>query len=216
MFILLVVLFPVVAFFTWASLLGENNRMSNTIEQMLESASFEKDDCKILAVDSEASGEDHLLCDDLLILTISLKEYFNVHSDQYRVLIKRDRLWLPFSGNRELKLSVALIPIKNGLWGKLSQSFFGIGNIDYLNDLFTIERREGRWKLKRFSVKTSALRHEYQQTEQLFKRIDFHYLTADRVFEPHNISQLSYVERSIISYKLGKLIELVRPKQEVN
>ncbi|MCZ8531573.1 hypothetical protein [Alteromonas sp. PRIM-21] len=193
-------LLPIVLLLIMVSILGENHRAKELVENYLETVKvgFEAEKCIPLNLKSSSGVDQRLSCEDQsflflisLMKTLELKDFGSV---VYTTDL--NKYWTPFSSNNFVSVHV---------------TFENISENTLSNIIFVVERDGLSWTIDKIDINNKELVSVYEE----FKALDLsRYIeVADDTLEIKsnhlNGGSLSYIDKMVIKYNLQKLNEFL-------
>ncbi|MHC6645047.1 hypothetical protein ACYTPF_00515 [Alteromonas sp. HB246098] len=193
-------LLPIVLLLIMVSILGENHRAKELVENYLETVKvgFEAEKCIPLNLKSSGGVDQRLSCEDQsflfllsLMKTLELKDFGSV---VYTANL--NKYWTPFSSNNFVSVHVT--------FEKFSENTLS-------NIIFVVERDGLSWTIDKIDINNKELVSVYEE----FKALDLsRYIeVADDtlVIKSNHLKKgsLSYIDKMVIKYNLQKLNEFL-------
>lgn len=193
-------LLPIVLLLIMVSILGENHRAKELVENYLETVKvgFEAEKCIPLNLKSSSGVDQRLSCEDQsflfllsLMKTLELKDFGSV---VYTTDL--NKYWIPFSSNNFVSVHV---------------TFKNLSEDTLSNIIFVVERDGLSWTIGKIDINNKELVSVYDE----FKALDLsRYIeVADDtlVIKSNHLKggSLSYIDKMVIKYNLQKLNEFL-------
>lgn len=193
-------LLPIVLLLIMVSILGENHRAKELVENYLETVKvgFEAEKCIPLNLKSSSGVDQRLSCEDQsflfllsLMKTLELKDFGSV---VYTANL--NKYWTPFSSKNFVSVHVT--------FEKFSENTLS-------NIIFVVERDGLSWTIDKIDINNKELVSVYEE----FKALDLsRYIeVADDTLEIKSNhlkkGSLSYIDKMVIKYNLQKLNEFL-------
>jgi len=205
----------------YISLLGENNRVDASVQRFFDEikskAYFSICNNTIIMGTDDPFKQGGDCAENCFLFELSLLKYFKLdNSDNYKVIVKKDHFWIPYSGDNYIKASLCLMNLKD----YSPFSFFGKKpDTLWIEDLFTMHRQNGVWKIVGIDLQNKAI---FPIFEQLKKDLELGtYIT--RTGNKYIIRQmeidtdhLDTIEKRKIEYILLKISRLIMDKNASN
>ena len=152
-----------VAILVFVSLLGENNKVNDTVSSFfkhIKAHDYESAATYITADTTQrlttASGLDFE--DFAFIFEVALLSHFNLldHED-YRVVIKRESFWIPYLDDAKVEVGVFVKTKEKNLIENLKHERSPLT----LHGLFTVTRIDGIWSITQIHLQDQPLSHAF-------------------------------------------------------
>ena len=194
-------LLPIVMLLIMVSILGENHRAKELVENYLETVKvgFEAEKCIPLNLKSSSGVDQRLSCEDqsflFLISLMKTLELKNFGSVVYTTDLRK--YWTPFSSNNSVSVHV---------------TFESLSEKTLSNIIFVVERDGLSWAIDKIDINSKELVSVYEE----FKALDLsrYVEVADDTLEIKSNylkkGRLSYIEKMVIKYNLQRLNEFLK------
>ena len=203
----------------YVSLLGENDRAITTLQRYFDNISSKKfgGNKRLCTDEFNASRPD--LADNItqqFSLETALLNHFKVPpKSKYTLKAKKDKIWVPFVGDDILHLSVLLIAQDES--DSILKNYFQFGSGEYLPDLVTMKREDGRWKIDSIATEGSKIAQSYKKSLKVMG--DSSYLSQkgddlvlhEKILDP---TQMDPIEKRILTFNLNKVLTLLNGAAE--
>jgi hypothetical protein len=146
----------------------------------------------------------------LLELSV-LKHYNLVNLYNYKVEIKRDHFWVPFLRDDSVQVSVLLGGEKDE---SIADTFSGSLDKNFIDDLITVVREKGTWKIRQFNVADTVIAGTYTDLRQnidintyaLKTKNGYHLKDADI-----NFKTLTPTDKRLLGFSLYRINKSLAP-----
>ncbi len=191
----------------FVSLLGELNKVNESVENFFSAIREQKyysKDPNMIAVASidvfDTTGDFSQNC---FLLELSLLEYYGLtNQPDYKIRFKRGNFWIPFLQKPSVNVHVSC--------SRPSKGFDKATWPEPINNLFTVTRQKGTWRITSINLKSSPLFEKYQSLKPGTDTGD--YMTKkgnDITFNlKFNIENLTIVEKRKIQFILKRIAQL--------
>lgn len=212
----------VVGILTYVSVLGENHQINRIITSYFNKL---KDGMYLEACDNFAPNfQEGKLPDDEqrlnfnFLLELSLLKYYNlIDQDDYKVELKRNRFWIPFSSEDSVQVSILLKAKKD----KTIANIFSRDHDqtkNFIEDLIIVVREKGTWKIKQFNIANSAIEDIYNHVRQDIDVNKYVTMTSDGLRFQNaeiNFKALTPTDKRLLRFSLYKIQRVlgVSPKK---
>lgn len=199
----------------YVSLLGENDRAITTLQGYFDNIAKNKfGGNKRLCTDefnaSRADFADNIT--QQFSFETALLNHFDVPpNSKYTLKAKKDKIWVPFVGDDVLKLSVLIIA-QDESESIIKKIYLLFGSGEYLPDLVTMKREDGRWKINSIVTEGSEISDAYNKSLKVMG--DSSYLSQEGdelvMYEQNlDISKMGPIEKRILTFNLNKVLTLI-------
>ena len=219
-FIGIVVLFGacLVVLVTYVSLLGENNKIDSAVLTFFENLRAQRyfslaDNQNIVeSLDVFDTGGEYP--ENCLALELALLEKYRIpDSSGYKPEIRKSRFWIPFTGKSSIRIDLLLKEKEDALL-----SFFRKSPPQpFTDDLFTVERKGGRWLITAINIRNSSLSETFSRIREELDIGSYITLSGTRLtvnpieFDTKNIDTIESRKLNYIFRKLSRLTESGNP-----
>ncbi len=200
---------------TYVSLLGENNKIDSVVDSFFENMqkqryfSIEDNQNIVISFDVFDIGGEY--SENCLFLELALLEKYNISGAfDYKIQIKKNHFWIPFTNKSKIHIDVSLEkPEDSNIFSFFKKS----RQPEFLNNLFTVERKNGRWLITAINIQDSSLFKSFNRIRDNLN-IDGYVsfsgttLTVEPIeIDTKNITNLERRKLNYIFQKLSQLIE---------
>ena len=160
----ILVLLPIVAclfalLFTYLALLGENDRISTVVEDLFTNIRKHNypQTLEYLSRDlrNDIGSDVEQFYETCFLLELSLlKQYELLNEDNYRLEFRKEHLWMPYLQDKTIPVGVSL---QKNEPKKLSELLGRDKKMIFVDNLFSLIRENGSWKIERIDYTGSTL-----------------------------------------------------------
>jgi hypothetical protein len=159
----------------------------------------------------EARIQDILDTFNFLLQLSVLKHYNLVDLYNYKVEIKRNHFWVPFLSDDSVQVSVLFRREKDE---SISDTFSRSRTKNFIDDLITVVREKGTWKIRQFNVADTVIADTYTDvrrnidinTYALKTKNGFHLKDADI-----NFKTLTPTDKRLLRFSLYRINKSLAP-----
>lgn len=198
----------------YVSLLGENDRAITTLQSYLDNI-YKKDfgGNKGLCTDnfnaSRPAFADNIT--QQFSFETALLNHFDVPpNSKYTVKAKKDKIWVPLVGDDILKLSVLIIAQDES--DSILKNYLQFGSGEYLPNLVTMKREDGRWKIDGIVTEGSKIADSYNKSLKVMGDSSYLSQKGDKlVLHEQNLdpTKMDPIEKRILTFNLNKVLTLI-------
>jgi len=160
--------FVFILLFAALSLLGENDRVGAVVKELFthirqhEYAESYEHLCRDLQAHTFNNKEDFYEFCFLLHLSL-LKKYDLLGENEYRIAVHRDHLWIPLLEDNDVSVSVLY---RRNEPRTLLSILAGKHEEDFVQDLVTVVRERGSWKIRSINYTGSSIAGTFDELKQ--------------------------------------------------
>lgn len=140
----------------YVSLLGENSKIDSVVENFFKNI---QDQRYFSTVDNQSIVESFNVFDiegeyseNCLLLELALFEKYDIpDAYDYEIEIEKSHFWIPFLNDSNIDINVSLEKPDNSKIFPLSNKS------EFVDDLFTVARKSGRWRITSINIRDSSL-----------------------------------------------------------
>lgn len=202
-----IILSAVILFFvflTYASILGENNRIDEVVNGYFENIKNRKfsEASQFLSKEQKDVFSKNNFSDLSFLLELSLLEKYNLmEQSNYKIKFKRSQFWLPFINRDKIGVGVLLEDVeKQGVFERFSFK----QRSDYVENLILVKREGGSWRIVDIDIDNPGIKDAYKKFKSLLNENMFYKMTSDRSIEllhtKINLDDIRPYERRILTY----------------
>lgn len=198
----------------YVSLLGENDRAITTLQGYFDNIAQKKfgDNKKLCTDEFLASRSDFSdnITQQFSFETALLNHFKVPPNSKYTLKAKKDKIWVPFVGDDILQLSVLIIAQDES--DSILKSYLQFGSGEYLPNLVTMKREDGRWKIDGIATEDNEIADSYDKSLKVMGNSS--YLSqkgGELVLHEQNIdiSTMDPIEKRILTFNLNKVLTLL-------
>lgn len=193
----------------YVALLGENGKIDSLIIGYFEKAKAQQYE-GICNDDYMRSNEDLFsidgeCADNCFLLELALlSRYHLLTIGDYKPLVIKSHFWIPMFNDDTVKVSVLLANANEiGPFHFLKRK----EDKHYVKDLFTVERKEGMWKIKQILLGDTAFARDFNELKAEFKIDDYFTRNGGNITLGAldiDVKNLSDIEKRKVNYILQK------------
>jgi hypothetical protein len=209
----LILMLSIVAGISYISVLGENDRATATVKAYFDNIAKKRYEANPQLGNDAYNRRFDNVNDPIthqFSLETALLNYFGlINTAQYTTETRRDEFWIPCSGNNILHVSVRIRP--QGTDNVLTK-FMNKSNARFLENLVTLVREDGRWKISDIDTRTSAIAKDYQSTKNSMQNSKYIQQTTKGLIIKENtieFTTLDPIQKRIINFNLNKALTLL-------
>ena len=211
------------------SLYGENRKIDDVVNAFFEKVKNKQyqDVCSGFSGDNQKTffSASRQCSDAVFLFELSLLKRYNLlDSDGYRVEVKKTRFWTPFSQDSSMPVAVALegkgkTPVDKALSIRklydVAKSYFAAApknDSRFINDLLTVERVNGLWRIADINIDNSSIDPEYVELTAQLRLGRYVRETPDGFIIERvevNVKDLTPVDKRVLKYNLQKIQSLI-------
>lgn len=202
-----------IVFIIYISILGENHKIDDTINNFFENIKkrdFIEATHFFTKQQKEALANDDFSEMSFLLELSLLKKYDLIGKDNYKIKLKRSQFWLPFTGIDRIGVSVLFEDTERSSFNKHS---------DYIENLIVVKRISGIWRIAELNIDDSALKDTYEKFKLLLNENRFIKMTSERTIELQNkkinLDEIQPYEKRMLKYFLYEIIIDINEKREI-
>jgi len=209
------VLLLLVILLTYASIWGENNKSDAAIKKFFDNVQTQKyfslDDNFQIIKSLEIFDTEGDYSENCFLLELVLLEKYNLTNVfNYRVKIEKSSFWVPFIGEPNIKVDIALYNKEDGI---LSSVINNSKNVEPIKNLFTVTRIDGSWKISSINLKNSPLIVEFNRlktslsVDHIVTRVGTKIKVQPMEIETKNLSTIEKRKLNYIFQKINYVIK---------
>lgn len=209
----LILALSLVAGIVYISLLGENDRAAATVSMYFDNIANQRYEANTrLCTDAYNRQFDNVndpITHQFSLETALLNHFGLINTEHYVVDTKRNGFWLPYVGTNTLHVSVRVNPRKSG---NILAGLVRHNEGKYIDDLVTLVRDDGKWKIADINIRSSAIAKDYQESKASMLNFQYIQQTAEGFTIKENtitFSALDPIKRRIITFNLNKALTLL-------
>lgn len=172
---------------------------------------------EVLEARIRAILDEHCLNPNFL-LELSLLQYYNLlDHDDYKVELKRNRFWIPFSSEDSVQVSILLKAKKDKTIANIFSRDHGQTK-NFIEDLIVVVREKGTWKIKQFNIADSVIADTYSNWRRDIDVNKYVTMTSDGLRFQNaeiNFKALTPIDKRLLRFSLYKIQRVlgVSPKK---
>jgi hypothetical protein len=209
----LVLLFSMVAGISYISLLGENDRARTTVKMYFDNIAGQRYEANThLCSDAYNRQFDNVndpITHQFSLETALLNHYSLINTAQYTIEAQRDEFWFPYLDKNTIHVSVR-VNLRGS--GNILTSLMDRNNQEFLKDLVTLVREDGKWKIADIDTRASSIARDYQETKNSMQRSKYIQQTAEGLIVKENtieFATLDPIQKRVIRFNLNKALSLL-------
>lgn len=204
-----------VSVLVYVSLLGENNNANATVQQFFDQIRskdyFSVCSNSVFMSTTNPFKTEGSCAENSFLFELALLKHFNLTaSSKYKILIKRNHLWIPFISNESIKASLSLAAVDEG---SNPLSFFKKDSKPiYIEDLFTIQYENGIWKIVDIDIQNPKIYPVFKQLKKELElsdcitKIGNKYLIKKIEIDASNLDDIQKRKYEFISLYIRRII----------
>lgn len=213
----LVLIISLVIGISYISLLGENDRATTTVKMYFDNIANKRYEANAqLGNDTYNRRFDNIndpITHQFSLETALLNHFGLINTAQYTTETRRDEFWIPYLRNNTIHVSIGVHPKKSG---NILTNFINRSDKRLLENLVTLVRDDGRWKINDIDIQSSAIAKDYQDTKNSMQNSKYILQTAKGLTIKENtieFATLDPVQKRIINFNLNKALTLLNGYQ---
>lgn len=204
-----------VVLIAYASLLGENNKIDSVVDNFFQNMRgqryFSIEDNQNVVKSFDVFDIDGEYSENCLFLELALLEKYNISDAfDYKIETEKSHFWIPFTNNSKIHIDVYLEkPADSNIFSIFKKS----QRPEFVKNLFTVERKDGRWLIAAINIQDSSLFESFNRIKDDLN-IDSYVsfsgtsLTVKPIeIDTKNITNIERRKLNFIFQKLSQLIE---------
>ena len=209
----LVLMLSIVVGISYISVLGENDRAATTVKAYFDNIANKRYEANTqLGNDAYNRHFDNVndpITHQFSLETALLNHFGLINTAQYTTETRRDGFWIPCSGSNILHVSVRIHSRDSD---NILINFMNQSNAMFLENLVTLVREDGRWKISDIDTRSSAIAKDYQSTKDSMQNSKYIQQTAKGLIIKENaieFTTLDPIQKRIINFNLNKVLTLL-------
>lgn len=197
----------------YVSLLGENNKIDSVVDKFFESIQeqryFSIEDNQNIVESFKVFDMDGEYSENCLLLELALLEKYDIsNTSEYNIEIEKSHFWIPFINNSNIYIDVSMKKAEDpgvfSLFDKSQQN-------EFVDNLFTVERKEGRWLITAINIQNSSLFESISKLRESLNIDSYVSFSGTKlIVKPIEIDteNITNIERRKLNYIFQKLYQL--------
>lgn len=197
----------------YVSVIGENNKANLAAKMLIEDIK-NGNYSRLSKTYKSDINQNFSNLDDLIkyhfVLELTLLNHFKLQGkDDYDIKIERDNMWIPFTNNDDLGLSITL---KDKIETTNIKGFFEKNEIEPLRNILVFTRVAGNWKLKDIEINSSPIYTDFTNFNENVELNKYVATSSDGFHLKDtaiNTKKISLIEKRILRLNLKKALEIL-------
>jgi hypothetical protein len=207
-----------VVLITYVSLLGENNKIDSVVDNFFSNLQAQRyflyENNQNIVEGFDIFDMDGVYSDNCLFLELALFEKYNISDpSDYEIEIKKSHFWIPFINNQNIQIDVSLLNSEDS-------KFFSLSNdLEFVDNLFTVARKDGRWLIASINILASPLFESVNGLRESLKIDSYVTITGTKLsVSPIEIDtqNITVIERRKLNYIFQNLYQITESKINTN
>jgi hypothetical protein len=210
-----------VVFIIYVSLLGENNKIDTVVDNFFasikEQGYFSFEDNKNIVANFDVFDIDGEYSENCFSLELALLSKYNISdASDYKIKIKKSHFGIPFTKNSNIHIDVLLKdsedPNNFSIFQKSEQN-------DFVKNIFTVERKGGRWLITAINIQNSTLFESINHLRESLNIDSYVSISGTKVdVKPIEIDtkNITNIERRKLNYIFQKVYQLTETSADSN
>jgi hypothetical protein len=216
----IVLILSLVAGISYISLLGENDRAQTTVKMYFDNIASQRYQANTqLCSDAYNRQFDNVndpITHQFSLETALLNHFRLINTAQYAIEAQRSEFWFPYLGTRTIRVSVR-VQLRGA--GDILTGLMDRNKQEFIKDLVTLVREDGRWKIADIDIRTSSIAGDYQETKESMQHSKYVQQTAEGLSIKENtieFATIDPIQKRIIRFNLNKALSLLNNYKAVS